>query len=113
MDKESRIQFEIFRYFNNTYCLKHHQPRYFIFSVPNESKSRQETMVKKSMGLRSGVSDLIIVLPDIVLFIEVKTDTGRQSETQKDFQKTVENLNHNYLLVRSLEDFKTKMLKFC
>ena len=110
MDKsEARIQFEIVRWYNNTFCLKFHEPQHFIFSVPNESKDRKETMIKKSMGLKAGVSDLIIIQPDRVLFVEVKTETGRQSPKQKEFQSVVELMGYPYLIVRSLEDFKQQI----
>lgn len=110
MDKsESRIQYEIVSWYNNNFCLKFHDPQHFIFSVPNESKDRKETMIKKSMGLKAGVSDLIIIQPDKVLFVEVKTDTGRQSPKQKEFQSIVELMGYPYLIVRSLEDFKQQI----
>lgn len=110
MDKsESRIQYEIVSWYNNAFCLKHHNPQHAIFSVPNESKDRKETMVKKSMGLKAGVSDLIILRPGETIFVEVKTATGQQSPKQKEFQSIVEKLGHRYLLVRSLNDFKEKI----
>ena len=110
MDKsEVRIQYEIVSWYNNAFCLKFHEPQHFIFSVPNESRDRKETMIKKSMGLKAGVSDLIIIQPDRVLFVEVKTDTGRQSLKQKEFQNIVERLGFRYLLVRSLNDFKQQI----
>lgn len=106
---ESRIQQEIVIFFNNEYCLKFHNPRYCIFSVPNDSESKEETMRKKATGLLSGVSDLIVLFPNRAVFCEVKTPTGTQSETQKDFQKHVESLGFEYILVRSLDEFKTKI----
>lgn len=110
MDKsESRIQYEIVSWYNNTFCLKHHDPQHAIFSVPNESKDRNETMIKKSMGLKAGVSDLIILRPCETIFVEVKTATGQQSPKQKEFQSIVEKLGYRYLLVRSLNDFKEKI----
>lgn len=110
MDKsESRIQYEIVSWYNNAFCLKHHSPQHCIFSVPNESKDRKETMVKKSMGLKAGVSDLIILRPGETIFVEVKTATGQQSQKQKEFQSIVEKLGYRYLLVRSLNDFKERI----
>lgn len=105
MQKESKIQQEIYQWFNNNHCLANHNPRCYIFSVPNESANVKEAMYKKSIGLRKGVSDLIILLPNKVYFIEVKTDTGRQSEEQKKFEEIVNNLGFDYVLVRSLENF--------
>lgn len=107
---ESKIQQEIVREFNNTYCLKHHNPRGIIFSVPNESRSQEETMYKKNIGLLPGASDLIVCKPcGEIVFVEVKDHKGRQRENQKEFQLRVEKLGFRYLLVRSLEEFKEKI----
>lgn len=60
----------------------------------------------KATGLLVGVSDTVVMIPNKVLFIEFKTPTGRQSDSQVDFQKTTENLGHQYHIIRSLEQFK-------
>lgn len=98
--RESKIQQQIIIWFRNNYCLKHHDPRCAIFSVPNEMQ-----MKFFNTGLMPGVSDLIVLIPDKVLFVECKTENGKQSEKQKEFQKIVEGLNFKYYLVRSLEEF--------
>lgn len=53
-----------------------------------------------------GVADLIVVEENKTTFFEIKTPTGRQSKNQINFQKMVEKLNHNYFVVRSLDEFK-------
>jgi hypothetical protein len=83
--------------------------RIYCFSVPNEllgsSKGAARKMaIFKSLGLRSGVSDLVVILPSRIIFMEVKTPTGRQSDSQKTFQGIVESLGHKYTLVRSVDD---------
>ena len=53
--------------------------------------------------------------PDFVVFIdhrncihiEVKNETGRQSELQLEYQKKVENLEHFYVIVKSLDDLES------
>ena len=109
MKTESAIQQSIVIFYKNNYCLNHHSPQHAIFSVPNEGRSKIETMQKKAIGMMSGVSDLIIVRPGEVIFVEVKTPTGAQSPSQKIFQSIVEALGFRYLLVRSLDDFKSKL----
>ena len=106
-ESEERIQYQIVEYFTNTYCLKFHNTRNFIFSVPNDTSDVRELMRKKSTGLKAGVSDLIVLMPNKCMFVEVKTETGNQSDKQKEFQSIVENLGFEYHLVRSLDDFKT------
>jgi len=91
-------------WFKNEFCLKYHSPRYEIFSVPNEATYKNNQF--KSTGVRNGVSDLIILLTNKVLFIEMKDVNNTQSEQQKDFEKVVLNLGFEYYVVRSLEQFK-------
>jgi hypothetical protein len=103
---ESKIQQEIVMYFNNKYCLKHSSPRCSIFSVPNEGKNAKEQMYKKQIGLKSGVSDLIVLMPNRCVFVECKDATGKQRDTQQDFENTVKALGFEYYVVRSLDEFK-------
>ena len=108
---EAKIQSEIVAFFNNNFCLKFHNPRYCIFSVPNDTQNKEETMRKLATGLKPGASDLIVLFPNRAIFCEVKTPTGIQSEAQKDFQEQVEKLGFEYILVRSLLDFQNKINK--
>ncbi len=112
MKSEARIQQEIVIWFRNNYCLLHSEPRCVIFSVPNEGMDIREQRKKIATGLMAGVSDLIVVLPDVVLFIEVKDDRGTQKPKQKDFEEIVKNLGYNYHIVRSLEDFQKIIYSF-
>lgn len=63
-------------------------------------------MTKKATGLLPGASDLVVVLPGIVLFMECKDEKGRQSKAQIDFELSVNRLRHNYHVFRSLEQFQ-------
>jgi hypothetical protein len=103
---EGKIQQEIVMWFNNNYCLKTHNPRCSIFSVPNEGRNVREQIYKKTLGMKTGVSDLIVLMPERCVFVEVKTEIGKQSDKQKDFQNLVENIGFEYYVIRCLEDFK-------
>ena len=107
---EAEIQQECIVYFRNKYCRKGLDPRYCIFSVPNEAGYKNKQFV--STGLLPGVSDVIAVLPGKVLFLEFKTATGRQSEKQKDFEETVKALGHDYFICRNFEEFVFIIEKF-
>lgn len=102
--EESIIQSKCVEWFKNTYCLKHNTERFDIFSVPNEATYKNNQF--KAMGVRNGASDLVVVLKNKVLFIEMKDPKGNQSESQLDFQNVVTNLNHQYHIIRSVEQFK-------
>lgn len=109
---EQQLQKQIFQYFHNKYCLKNQNPRCSIFSVPNGgTRNMLEAINLKATGLVAGVSDLIVLMPNRCIFVEVKTDTGIQSDKQKDFELVVSDLGFEYFLVKSLDEFK--MLKFC
>lgn len=104
MQSEAYIQQEIVLYFNNTYCLKHHTPRSLIMSVPNDGAPG---MLRT--GLLPGASDLIVLHNSQIWFVEVKNDKGRQSDKQRDFEQRVTALGYRYVLVRSLDEFKTAL----
>ena len=104
---EDILQSQIFRWYHNTYCTKLNSPRHLIFSVPNGAyTSKAQAMKLKATGLIAGVSDLIIIRPNKITFCELKIGTGKQSDKQIDFQNTVTALGFDYVICRSLEEFK-------
>jgi len=105
MKSESRIQQEIFDWYWNTYCSKLCAPREIIFHVPNEGRDQARLV---SVGLVPGMSDLVATHRGRMLFIEVKTEKGRQSENQKKIEAHLDHVQGaEYYVVKSLEDFKT------
>ncbi|MCE5285184.1 MAG: VRR-NUC domain-containing protein [Pelosinus sp.] len=60
--------------------------------------------ILQGVGSYKGVSDFIAVKEGRVLFIEVKTTRGRQSEVQLQFEADIGRHGGEYLLARSLED---------
>ena len=63
-------------------------------------------MTLKATGLLSGVSDLIVVLPNRILFLELKTETGQQSDSQVEFSCIISVLGFEYYVIRSIDEFK-------
>jgi hypothetical protein len=102
MKSESKIQSEIFIWFRNENLGTNN----IIFSVPNEGSNVKEQMYKKSMGMLSGASDLICIYNGQLLFVECKDGKGKQSEKQIDFERKVKANGFEYVVVRSLEQFK-------
>lgn len=95
-------------------------PNLVCFAVPNGSKRPKKTVrtktgtiatyspaaVKlKEEGALAGVADLVLVGMGKVVFVEMKTPKGTQQDTQKEFQRKVQRLGHEYHICRSLEDF--------
>lgn len=97
---ESNIQQQMVEWFKLQY------PRFVIAAIPNGGyRNAIEATIMKREGVLAGFSDLIIIADQNVLFIEVKTKTGRQSALQKEFQKKVSLLGFQYSICRSLSDF--------
>ena len=76
-----------------------------VFHIPNGgSRNAREAHNLKLSGVLAGVSDLVILMQNRAVFVELKTDKGRQSDNQKKFQQDVEALGFEYLIWRSLDD---------
>lgn len=98
--EEAHIQKSIVQW-----LLLHH---YWFCSIPNELGGKEaaiRTARAKTLGLRSGAPDLLVFLSNGVTYhVEVKTPTGKQSESQINFESRLKQLNHKYFVVRSLEE---------
>lgn len=84
-----------------------------LFAVGNGgSRSKIEAAIMKGEGVTAGVSDLILLLHNSkhhALCIEMKTKTGRQQESQKEWQRIVEAAGNKYIVCRSFEDFQEQI----
>lgn len=81
-----------------------------IFAIPNGgSRNQLEAMKLKKTGTLAGVSDLIIMIPNKIIFLELKTEKGIQSDSQKLFQNKVNALGFEYCLIRNLKDYEELM----
>jgi len=58
------------------------------------------------LGVYTGLSDLTAILGGLVVFIEVKTKKGKQSDNQIKFQKSIESHGGNYIVARGYEDIQ-------
>lgn len=121
--EESRLQQQCVAWFRAQY------PQYSMLLTHPINEGSKNTRVSgaihKAEGTVAGVADLLFFLPSRIterkgkdgtvvpcikyfhgLFIELKTETGRQSQEQKDFQKMVEAAGYRYVVLRSYEEFK-------
>ena len=103
--EESRLQQACVKWFRLQY------PKYarLLFSVPNGAVMSPVTArIMKAEGIVAGVSDLILLVPSgnwHALCIEMKTEVGRQSKEQVEWQKEVEAQGYRYSVCRSCKDF--------
>lgn len=105
-DEEHRIQCSCVRWFN----LKHRKLKGRLFAVPNGGKRDALTGAKlKAEGVVAGVADLILLVPNRfygALLVEMKTLTGRQSKSQKDWEQIITSEgDYKYVVCHSLDDF--------
>lgn len=101
--EESKIQVQIVKFLQ--------EQKIWCYSVPNERKCSPQAMGRLiSMGLKKGVSDLVLWLGDKTIYLEVKKPSGVQSVAQVAFQKRCERYKRPYYVVRSVSDVK-KVLK--
>lgn len=81
-----------------------------LFAVGNGGKRNKiEAAIMKGEGVTAGVADLLLLFPNSKyhgLAIEMKTPTGKQQDTQKEWQKLVEAVGYKYVLCRSFEQFQ-------
>jgi hypothetical protein len=104
MDTELRLQQECFVWHWNTYP----KQRGLFFRIKNEGTNRISGARDKASGVVAGVADSCLLLPNGlgVLFIEFKLEKGKQSESQRIWQHTLEQHSYPYHIIRTLTEFK-------
>lgn len=112
--EEHKLQCDIVNYL---FLMEGSRKDFYFFSVPNGGWRNPTVASKlKAEGVRSGVSDLVLLHKGKAYFVEIKTDKGRQSETQVYFEDIVKKLGFEYLIWRSLDDamfFMQELKKSC
>ena len=84
-------------------------PEIVCFAIPNGGRrGKTEAAIMKSEGVLAGVADLFIMKPSggySGLFVELKSETGRQSPAQKEFELKCRKFGYSYCVCRSLDEF--------
>ena len=77
-----------------------------FFHVPNGGKrSKVEAAIFKGLGVRAGVSDLVLLFPDArSAFIELKSPGGKLSSSQNQFRSQVEGLGFQFAVCDAVDD---------
>ena len=102
MKSEARIQQEIVMFFNNEYpelrgCLCYNN---------NNSAGGLRGKLNKFLGVVKGRSDMVLYYKSFSVMIELKTEKGRQSDHQRDWQYLMKQQGFEYYIIRSLDEFK-------
>lgn len=123
--QESYLQQEAVAWFRFQY------PKYaqVLIHVPNEGK-RNTKMVRtkygmkvvcsggarlKAEGMVAGVADLLLLTPNNEygsLAIEMKTPTGRLSDSQKAWREEFEKAGNKYVVCRTFEQFMCEVVDY-
>lgn len=103
---ESELQCGCVKWFD----YQHNNINKLLFAVPNGgSRNGLEAKIMKGEGVRSGVSDLILLIPKggySCLCIELKFGEGVQSPEQKSWQKLVEEYGAKYVVCWTFDEFR-------
>lgn len=106
---EHRLQSACIRWFR----LRYPKLAPVLFAVPNAARrSARNGAYMKEEGMLTGVSDLILLKGNRfygALAIEMKTRTGTQRPSQKEWQRECESAGNKYVICRSFEDFKREI----
>ena len=111
MHEESKIQQVCVKWF----CYQYPEYRNVFGSSTNGvATSATQGRILKAEGILPGEADLHLYVAKKGfhgLFIEMKTDIGRQSNTQKFFESAVSKNGYKYVICRSIVDFM-KIIKY-
>ncbi len=104
-DEEHRLQCACVNWFR----LQYPDHASALFAVPNGGRRDRVSGAKlKAEGVLPGVSDLILLLPrgrHHGLLIEMKTERGKQSQAQRDWQRDMVHRGYKYMVIRSIDEF--------
>jgi hypothetical protein len=99
---EDQLQIAAMRWIRLAY------PKAVSFHVANERKTSPMRGAKlKKMGVLAGVPDIHILEPNKIycgLFIELKTEKGRLTPSQRDVIERIENAGYKCAVCRSLDE---------
>ena len=102
---ENQLQQSIYLWFTNTYVIK--DKRCMILSIPNGGlRDKMTAITLKATGLYKGAADLLVVYKGWVGFVELKTEVGIQSPSQRQFEAHCIEAGIPYRLVRTLAEFQ-------
>ena len=102
MQTEIKLQSDCFLWHWNTYP----QERGLLCYNLNNSANKIQGNQNKSLGLIKGRSDMVYYKKSIADMLEFKTLDGVQSLDQKNWEKIITDEGFDYIIIRTLEQFK-------
>ena len=94
---------------------EHPETRGLYYAIPNENSrvdSNSATgAIRRSMGVLAGCADTYLAMARggyFGLYIEFKSDIGRQRDEQRAFQLRVEEQGYKYVICRSVEEWRSE-----
>lgn len=109
---ESQIQKDCVKWFRNRYS----DIGTLLFAIGNGGARNVWTAkIMKDEGVTAGVSDLILLLPRhgyASLCMECKKPDGKQSQSQKEWEKLVTRYKNKYVIFRSLPEFQRICMEY-
>ncbi len=110
--REAYLQSECVRWFR----LAFPKMAKLLIAVPNGgSRDAREAVNLKIQGVVAGVSDLLLLTPRNgfgCLCIEMKTEVGKQSDLQSQWQTEAEKAGNKYVLCRNFDQFRSEILNY-
>lgn len=93
-----------------------------LFAIPNGASlngdARQRAIQWRKLeaeGAMPGVADLFLAVPSgnlCGLYIEMKTEKGKQSQPQKQFEMNMLRVGYGYVLARNRDEFQTVVTRY-
>ena len=85
-------------------------PKRLIFAIPNGgTRNIKEAIKLKNEGVLAGVFDIFI--PSLNLFLEMKNENGKLSQSQKEFQKNIQKEGYRTFVAYSFIEAKNYLIK--
>ena len=107
MKEEEILQAAIYAHVNKNYP----QLRGLFFMVHNNPKNKIDGARLVSMGLVSGVPDMLLLAGGTVVGVEIKTPSGVLSGPQRLIHKIWRNAGYRVEVVRSIEEVDNLLKK--
>jgi hypothetical protein len=100
-ERESGTELAVGRYLQSQGIFFWKQPMAGFYDA-----NRKAFRKHQSPFVMNGVSDFLAVIDGKIVCLEIKSPSGVQSESQKEFEKQIKAAGGKYFVVRSISDIK-------